>query len=452
MIPSAQEFSRLLESADPAEQARARHESADEAVWQQVIADYPDLQIWVVRNKTVPLSILRILARSRNVHVRREVAGKRKLDEALFGQLAHNDDESVRFALLNNPKCPAHIRATINEAHMTQATSTYGDSINLASLERNWPLGRDLPPLIRDVATLLMPIEHGTVGWFEMKGVRFDDYWIENGADLSEQFGFFLILPDGSKVGQWFHDGAVAGAEPVVGIGSEGELEVLAPNLKAFVLRWAEGDVWYDLGLADEDDTPDARIRWAEVGAKMRALADVMPEPPVGAPIADLPNFFADYGTAAIKAMAEHPIHQEIVRVMAAHVPTGEDVLDEYYLQIKIAGDRIELLPNATPETYPKRAPVPAEAPQLIPLILKLREERASGPHAGRGLWHNASLQIHKGELYDLPNPVVLLKGDWEFEPGFETGGRVTKAQLAEDLARFPRDARYREPWMDELQ
>jgi hypothetical protein len=327
----------------------------------------------------------------------------------------------------------------------------YADSIDMASLERNWPLGRDLPPLVGDIATLLMPIEHGTMGYFEMKGVRFDDYWIENGADLCEQFGFFLLLPDGSKIGMWFHEGAANGGEPIVGIGSEGDLELLAPNLKAFVQAWAKGNVWLDLGLSGDEDTPEARVRWAEIGAKMKALADAAPDPPAGAAIANLPHFMEDYGKASIKAMAAHPLNREILRLMAAHVPSGEDKLARYNLQINIAGDRVELLPNATPEYYPKRAPVPAEADDLIPLILKLRDERASGIHAGRGLWLSATLQIYQGDIYGLPEPLVILKGSWEFEPGFESGGRITKAELAADLARFPRDPHYMEPWMDEL-
>jgi hypothetical protein len=304
--------------------------------------------------------------------------------------------------------------------------------------------------LVRDIATLLMPVEQGTVGHFGMKGMRFDDYWIENGADLCEEFGFFLALPEGSKIGIWFHEGAVAGAEPVVGIGSEGDLEILASNLKTFVQMWAKGSAWLDLGLMEED-TPEARTRWARVGAKMKALADAAPEPLASTPIANLPQFMENYGKASIQAMATHPLHREIRSVMAAHVPSGEDKLASYYLQINIAGDRVELLPNATPEYYPKRAPVPAEASELIPLILKLREERASGRHQGRGLWFSAALEINQGEIYGLSEPLVILKASWEFEPGFESGGRITKAELAADLARFPRDPRYREPWMDDL-
>lgn len=112
MITSASEFYRLRLSDDLAEQTRATHEAvSDEAIWHIVIAQHPDLKVWVVRNKTVPLSILRILAVDENPSVRREVAGKRKLDDALFMALAADKDESVRAALIANQKCPVTLKA-----------------------------------------------------------------------------------------------------------------------------------------------------------------------------------------------------------------------------------------------------------------------------------------------------------------------------------------------------
>ncbi len=103
MIMSADEFARLRLSDDPAEQARATHEAVvNLTIWQDVMTNYPDLKIWVVRNKTVPLEILRLLATDPDPRVRREVAGKRKVDHALFLQLMADPDESVRFAARNN--------------------------------------------------------------------------------------------------------------------------------------------------------------------------------------------------------------------------------------------------------------------------------------------------------------------------------------------------------------
>jgi hypothetical protein len=117
MISSVSEFLRLRLSYDIADQARATHEAvSEEEIWHVLMVQHPDLKIWIVRNKTVPLSILRILATDVNPDVRREVAGKRKLDAAIFAVLATDNDERVRAALMSNPKCPVALKETLRQA------------------------------------------------------------------------------------------------------------------------------------------------------------------------------------------------------------------------------------------------------------------------------------------------------------------------------------------------
>jgi hypothetical protein len=67
---------------------------------------YPDLKIWVGYNKTVPLSILRVLARDPEPRVRQSVADNRKLDPALFELLSLDEDSSVRASIAYNRKVP----------------------------------------------------------------------------------------------------------------------------------------------------------------------------------------------------------------------------------------------------------------------------------------------------------------------------------------------------------
>jgi hypothetical protein len=109
MIRSAEEFRRLRRSDKPEEYGRAASEPADEAVWREVIHSYPDMRVWVAHNKAVPLEILRILAKDDDVRVRSMVARKRKLDKALFMDLAHDRDESVRHSVACNGKAPAEV-------------------------------------------------------------------------------------------------------------------------------------------------------------------------------------------------------------------------------------------------------------------------------------------------------------------------------------------------------
>lgn len=109
MINSAEEFVRLRSSELPEEYWRAAHEEASDVVWLDVIARFPDMRWWVAQNKTVPLSMLEILARDADVSVRSMVAHKRKLSPALFDLLSQDSEGTVRSSIANNRKVPMHI-------------------------------------------------------------------------------------------------------------------------------------------------------------------------------------------------------------------------------------------------------------------------------------------------------------------------------------------------------
>jgi hypothetical protein len=112
MIRSAQEFIKLSEESDP----RATAESADEGVWMEIvrIASGP-IKEWVAQNKTVPLSVLNVLARDNDARVRFVVATKRKCDTSLFELLAKDIDETVRHRVAYNPKTPLHILMSLRD-------------------------------------------------------------------------------------------------------------------------------------------------------------------------------------------------------------------------------------------------------------------------------------------------------------------------------------------------
>lgn len=105
MILSADEFIRLRDGNDE----RATHDSAPESVWLEVVRLYPDYKEWVAHNKTVPLSILRILAAEADPRVRLRVAMKRKCDPEILERLAQDEDETVRVRVAYNRKTPGHV-------------------------------------------------------------------------------------------------------------------------------------------------------------------------------------------------------------------------------------------------------------------------------------------------------------------------------------------------------
>ena len=109
MIDSAAEFVRLRQSEIPEEYMRAANEEASHAVWVEVVDNYPDMRQWVAHNKTVPLSVLEVLAADPQSTVRHTVAMKRKLSPELFEALAKDPDETVRAAVARNPKAPMDV-------------------------------------------------------------------------------------------------------------------------------------------------------------------------------------------------------------------------------------------------------------------------------------------------------------------------------------------------------
>jgi hypothetical protein len=54
MINSPEEFIELRNSNIPAEYNRAKIEDASIDVWFDLIQSYPDMRVWVARNKIIP--------------------------------------------------------------------------------------------------------------------------------------------------------------------------------------------------------------------------------------------------------------------------------------------------------------------------------------------------------------------------------------------------------------
>jgi hypothetical protein len=106
VIESAEEFVRLRTSEEFSEYNRAAWEEAPLAVWYEVIERFPDMRVWVAHNKTVPMEILRVLARDPDPRVRSWVAGKNKLEEPLLRLLADDPDEAVRMHVAIHKRTP----------------------------------------------------------------------------------------------------------------------------------------------------------------------------------------------------------------------------------------------------------------------------------------------------------------------------------------------------------
>jgi hypothetical protein len=109
MIESADEFIRLRTSDLKEEYDRAAHDQAPLEVWWELVRKHPDIKVWVVHNKTVPLEILDAMSMDADAAVRFRVAMKRKASPEIFERLARDPDEGVRHMVARNAKTPEHV-------------------------------------------------------------------------------------------------------------------------------------------------------------------------------------------------------------------------------------------------------------------------------------------------------------------------------------------------------
>lgn len=109
MIKTAEEFVRLRTSEDHIEQRRSATEFLGEKLCTEIIETFPEMKVWIIHNKTVPIAILRTLAEDTDRQIRAAVASKRKLDIGLFQRLANDQDDMVRNSIVNNAKTPVDI-------------------------------------------------------------------------------------------------------------------------------------------------------------------------------------------------------------------------------------------------------------------------------------------------------------------------------------------------------
>lgn len=107
MIKSAREFVELRMSSKQEDYLRAAADTAPLEVWMEIIRTFPDMKVWVVRNKTVPIEILALLASDPDSSVRSAVAMKNKLPQELMSLLAGDADESVRQRIAYNKNVDA---------------------------------------------------------------------------------------------------------------------------------------------------------------------------------------------------------------------------------------------------------------------------------------------------------------------------------------------------------
>jgi hypothetical protein len=298
--------------------------------------------------------------------------------------------------------------AEVEQKNMTDEVPTYASSgIELKNFQRFWPKGKAVPQMIYDVAELIGPWPWGIVSHFYITASRPNDYGYENGADLWNEFGMFVGISNGTEYALWYYDGCPPGAEPVVSFGDEGDLRILAPNLKAFFTEWASGRGG-GLDPFDYDATPALLAERKSYGDQILKLLQKYPDAPASRNVPDFEKFINDFANQAHAKNAADPTLKAISTLLAKYIPPKDSphASRGKSFTLTAVGETVQTDTTLMEPDYKEMEPLP-EREALIPLVLKARKEREAAQNDGRGPWV-------KGVLYLLPDGHAMISGDWE--------------------------------------
>jgi hypothetical protein len=290
---------------------------------------------------------------------------------------------------------------------MSDDVPTYGETcIELKNFERYWPHGKNVPRIIYDIAALIAPWPRGIVSEFYIIASRPNDFRIENGADLWNQFGMFIGYANGTEYALWYYEGCPAGAEPVVSFGDEGDLRVLAPNLKTFLTQWAcgHGVGWFE--PFDYDATPELLAKRQALGAQIMALVVQLPSTPVVQAVPDVEAYINKFADHAADRNDADPTLQAIRALLANYIPNDDSNPRGKSWKLNVVAGNIEIETSLMEPDFTQLEPLP-EREALLPLVTKARLEREASHHDGRGPWTSGVLYIQHGGH-------TFISGNWE--------------------------------------
>lgn len=138
--------------------------------------------------------------------------------------------------------------------------------VDLDSFKGSFPEDMPIPKLLLSFGEWLKKIPYQTLGYFEgLESEVLGELYVGNDfatEEIRSKLGQFLNLGDGNWVALWNHGGKIPA---VVFLGSEGELENIAPSLEAFLVLLSRGET-NCLGLDDDEvDSSRSRLKkWLE--------------------------------------------------------------------------------------------------------------------------------------------------------------------------------------------
>ncbi len=253
-------------------------------------------------------------------------------------------------------------------------------TVNIESLHKNFPADCEVPALLLEFGYWLKSKLRGSLGYFRLESERFDDYWIENGADLHPYFAFFIRDPTGGQIGYWLYDGRTTVAPPVVMVGSEGELNILSDTLEEFLKRLADGNTQaHDLDSRDQAGDEEAELaKWSESRSVKTPIHRPRDRP-------DLTQWMEEWGQQQREWIDEDPVHLQIADRLRKFVKPNARPWETANFDVLLVGTQFRMWHRSF-----GAKPMPHhEISDLEFLFRSVREQRAQR-FPERGLWFSS--------------------------------------------------------------
>ena len=133
-----------------------------------------------------------------------------------------------------------------------------------------------------------------------------------------------MRLPDGSAVGGWYGAGLDRDNPPIVGLGSEGDYELLAPSLDGLLAKLTSQQfdkAWSDLKPHDEVEPQTVELaRWLAG----RPLGEPATPGDNSSELPDFRGFMEKWSRDREDYWANHRLMAELGWRLAAHLPKGK--------------------------------------------------------------------------------------------------------------------------------
>lgn len=242
-----------------------------------------------------------------------------------------------------------------------------------------------------------------------------------------------MRLPDGSAVGGWYGAGLDRDNPPIVGLGSEGDYELLAPSLDGLLAKLTSQqfeDAWSDLKPHGEVECQTVELAQWLAG---RPTGEAAAPDDNSSELPDFRGFVEKWSRDREDYWANHRLMAELGWRLAAHLPKGKKPWDQTRFEIAIVGKQYEA-------RVLTRGPQPFEEAAAIRSLLRdLREEmRKAQPELG--LWYAMKFGLYADGRV-MPNFEYDVRPSIDGEPA-----KLSEAQA--DLARAPRPERWVPKWL----